>query len=113
MIAAGSGMKFRLMQGVFLLFLAVALPAAFEQDQPYGRLQEDPKFPNGKSQRDEILKAEREDNIRDAARLIDIATALKADLEKTDRNVLSMDTLKKTDDIQKLVKKVHDRLRHY
>ena len=106
-------MKFRMTQGVFLLFLAVAAPAAFDHDQPYGRLQEDPKLPNGKSQRDEILKAEHDDNIRDAARLIDLAGALKADLEKTDRNVLSMDTIKKTDDIQKLVKKIHDRLRHY
>jgi len=87
-------------------------PAALEQDQPYGHPQEDPKLPNGKSQRDEILKAEREDNIRDAAKLVDMSAALKADLEKSDRFVLSIDTIKKTDDIEKLVKKIRDRLRH-
>jgi len=105
-------MKSRLFRGILLLSLAVAPPAAFEQDQPYGRIQEDPKLPNGKSQRDEILKAEREENIRDAGKLIDMATALKSDLEKNDRFVLSMDTLKKTDDIQKLVRKIQNRLRH-
>jgi hypothetical protein len=33
-------------------------------------------------------------------------------MEKNDRFVLSMDTLKKTDDIEKLVKKIRNRLRH-
>ena len=105
-------MRFRLSRVVMLLFLAAASPAALQQDQPYGQLQENPKLPNGKSQRDEILKAEREQNIRDAAKLVDLATSLKTDLEKTDRFVLSMDTIKKTDDIEKLAKKIHDRLRH-
>ena len=73
--------------------------------------QED-KLPNGKSQKDEILKAEREDNIKDAGRLVEMAESLKSDLEKSDRNVLSMDTLRKTDDIEKLVKKIRGRLRH-
>jgi hypothetical protein len=109
--AAGPAMKFRLFRGVFLLFLAAGSPAAL-QDQQYGHLTEDPKLPNGKSQRDEILRAEREDNIRDAAKLADMVTALKVDLEKSDKFVLSMDTLKKTDDIEKLVKKIRERLRH-
>ncbi|HEX3746381.1 MAG TPA: hypothetical protein VHW09_20730 [Bryobacteraceae bacterium] len=105
-------MKHRLFRALFLLFLAAVSPAALQQDQQYGKLQEDPKLPNGKSQRDEILKAEHADNIRDAARLVDLANGLKADLEKTDTFVLSMNTIKKTDDIEKLAKKIRDRLRH-
>lgn len=105
-------MKPRFFRGVFLLFLAAVSPAAFQQDQPYGQLQQDPKLPNGKSQTDQILKAEREENIRDAGKLVEMAASLKTDLEKSDRNVLSMDTIKKTDDIQKLAKKIRDRLRH-
>jgi hypothetical protein len=93
--------------------MAAVSPAALEQDSSsLPNIQEDPKLPNGKSQRDEILKAEREANIRDAAKLVEMAEDLKADLEKNDRFVLSMDTIKKTDDIEKLVKKIHDRLRH-
>jgi hypothetical protein len=105
-------MKLRLIRGAILLFLTVVSPAALQQDQPYGHLEDNPKLPNGKSQRDEILKAEREENIRDAGKLVEMAQSLKADLEKSDRFVLSLDTIKKTDDIDKLAKKIRDRLRH-
>ena len=74
--------------------------------------QSDMKLPNGKSQRDEILKAEREQNIKDAAQLAQLAEELKEDLEKNDRYIFSITTLKKTDDIEKLVKKIRARMRH-
>ena len=44
--------------------------------------------------------------------LADLAEQLKADLEKNDRFILSMTTLKKTDDIEKLAKRIRNRLRH-
>jgi hypothetical protein len=71
------------------------------------------RLPNGKLQRDEILKAEHEQNLKDAAQLAELSEQLKEDLEKNDRYVLSMSTLKKTDEIEKLVKKIRSRLRHY
>ena len=71
----------------------------------------DVRLPNGKVQRDEILKAEREQNLKDAAQLADLAEQLKLDLENNDRFVLSLSTLKKTDEIEKLVKKIRSRLR--
>ena len=70
------------------------------------------RLPNGKSQRDEILKAEYEQNLKDAAQLADLAEQLKQDLEKNDRFVFSISTLKKTDEIEKLVKKIRSRMRH-
>lgn len=70
------------------------------------------RLPNGKSQRDEILKAEYQDNLRDAAKLADLAQDLKESLERDDRYVLSLATLKKTEEIEKLVKKIRSRLRH-
>jgi hypothetical protein len=72
----------------------------------------DAKLPNGKSQRDAILKAEHEQNLKDAALLADLAQQLQQDLEKNDTFVFSLSTLKKTDDIEKLVKKIRGRLRH-
>lgn len=107
-------MKLRLFPGALLLFLATASPVALSQEVqiPVTQPSEDTKLPNGRSQRDELLKAEREQNIRDAAKLVEMSESLKADLEKSDRFVLSMDTLKKTDDIEKLVKKIRGRLRH-
>ena len=83
------------------------VPPGASRDAP-----EDIRLPNGKMQRDEILKAEHEQNIKDAGQLLELAESLKADLEKNDRFVLSLGTLKKTDDIEKLVRKIRSRLRH-
>jgi hypothetical protein len=74
--------------------------------------QSDDRLPNGKSQKDEILKAEQEQNLRDAAQLTELAQQLQQDLEKNDRYVVSMATLKKTEDIEKLAKKIRSRMRH-
>ena len=50
--------------------------------------------------------------LKDAAELAELADQLKIDLEKNDRFVLSMATLKKIDDIEKLAKRIRSRLRH-
>ncbi len=82
------------------------MPAGFPASQDDG-----PRLPNGKLQRDEILKAEHEQTMKDVSRLIDVAEDLKQELEKNDRFVVSMSSLKKTDEIEKLVKKIRSRLR--
>ncbi len=103
---------------LLLLFTAVSNVASPQRggDIPPGvqntTVPEDMKLPNGKSQRDAILKAEHEANLKDAAELADLAQQLQLDLEKNDAHVLSLSTLKKTDDIEKLVKKIRGRLRH-
>jgi hypothetical protein len=74
--------------------------------------EQDTTLPNGKSQRDEILKADHQANLKDAAELAELADQLKIDLEKNDRFVVSMATIKKTDDIEKLAKRIRGRLRH-
>lgn len=74
--------------------------------------EEDVNLPSGKSQRDEILKAEREQNIKDANQLAELAGQLKEEIEKNDRFVFSISTLKKTDEIEKLVKRIRSRMRH-
>jgi len=73
---------------------------------------DDVVLPSGKSQKDEILRAEYNQNLKDAAQLSELAQQLQQDLEKNDRFVLSIATLKKTEDIEKLVKKIRSRLRH-
>jgi hypothetical protein len=74
--------------------------------------EEETRLPNGKLQRDEILKAEHQQNLKDAAQLVELSEQLREDIEKNDRYVLSVSTLKKTDDIEKLVKKIRSRMRH-
>jgi hypothetical protein len=98
------------------LILSIAALSSFAvpaQDPfPPTTSQKDVVLPNGKSQKDEILKAEQKQNIKDAAQLAELAQQLQLDLEKNDAYVLSIDTLKKTEDIEKLAKKIRSRLRH-
>jgi hypothetical protein len=74
---------------------------------------EDIRLPSGKMQREEILKADYQKSLEDARALSKLADELKADLEKNDYNVLSLATLKKVDEIDKLAKRIHDRLKRF
>jgi hypothetical protein len=95
------------------LFLALAISAQPPpRPRPGDEPPEDARLPNGKLQRDEILKADFQKSLDDARELSKLAEELKTDLEKNDRYVLSIATLKKTEDIEKLAKRIHDRLKH-
>jgi hypothetical protein len=88
-------------------WLALAQPGVQERVQEH-----EIQLPSGKSQRDEILKAERDQNIKEAAQLVELAQQLQQELEKNDRFVFSLNTLKKTDEIEKLARKIRSRMRH-
>jgi hypothetical protein len=96
--------------------LALALtPSVAPQVRPPRQshpTEDDVQLPNGKSQQDEILKADHERDLKDAAQLIELAEQLKQELEKNDRHVLSISSLKKTEEIEKLAKHIHSRLVH-
>jgi hypothetical protein len=110
-------MKLRIRRSVVALLLFAGVTVFAMQQSGGGRRgasgeDEDVVLPNGKLQRDEILKAEHQQNLKDAADLAELAQQLKTDLEKNDRYILSMSTLKKTDEIEKLAKRIRARLRH-
>ena len=102
---------------VLPLALALAMPAQIPSNPPQhpraGEPDEDVRLPNGKLQKDEILKADFRKSLEEARELSRLADELKADLEKNDRFVLSIPALKKTEDIEKLAKRIHDRMKHY
>lgn len=108
-------MKHRLRLWMLVLILAAAPAALPGQQVPMEETppqhEADVKLPNGKSQREEILKMEHQQNLRDAARLADLAGELRDELEKNTHDILSISTLRKTDDIEKLAKKIRSRLR--
>jgi hypothetical protein len=88
------------------------------QDNPHqdqmpvpGVRPDDVRLPNGKLQRDEILKADYDSNVKDARELNDLARAFELDLEKSDAYVLSLGLLKKLDDIEKITKRIRGRMR--
>ena len=100
---------------MLLTMLAGALiPAQTPRQPPLPLPPDNPgdvRLPNGKSQRDEILKADYQKSLEDARELSKLADELKLDLEKNDRNVLSIATLKKTEEIEKIAKRIRERLK--
>ena len=64
-----------------ILLLILMVPAATQRRQ--GEREDDPvKLPNGKSQQEEILKADHVKSIEDANALMRLSAEIKADLEK-------------------------------
>ena len=64
------------------------------------------RLPNGKLQSDEILKEDLKKNLKDVQEMIDIAQSLKSDMERDKQFVLSVADLKKTEDIEKLARRI-------
>lgn len=100
------------------LILAAAFVLAAQQAPPHvpqipEGAPEEVRLPSGKLQRDEILKADYQKSLEDARTLSKLADELKVDLEKNDYNVLSLATLKKVDEIDKLARHIHDRLKRF
>ena len=73
----------------------------------------DLRLPSGKSQREEILRHEHEKSVTDAAELLKLVEELKLDLEKNDRHILSVASLKKIEKIEKLTKRIKSRMTRY
>jgi negative regulator of replication initiation len=90
------------------LVRAQSSPPALPNDPP-----EEVRLPNGKKQQDEILKAEYEQNVRDARDLVSLSKSFEEDLEKDDRFVLSLSSLKKLDDMEKLTKRIRGRMKRF
>jgi hypothetical protein len=100
-----------------LLLPAILIPLALLPQRPADRPHEPQKasevrLPNGKLQQDEILKADHAKIVKDAAQLIELAESLKQEIEKDDAHVLSISSLKKTEEIEKLAKRIRARLKH-
>jgi hypothetical protein len=106
-------MRVQILRCALALTLTAAAWLAFGQAGGSANPPGDVQLPNGKSQRAEILKAEREQNIKEAAQIVELAKDLQQELEKNESYVLSMASLKKTDEIEKLAKRIRGRLRHY
>jgi hypothetical protein len=100
-----------------LLLPPLAVGLLFSQIEPHDRRKPpdenpaDVKLPNGKSQMEEILKADYQKTLQDAAQLAKLAEELQDDLNKEDRHVLSLASLKKAEDIEKLAHKIRTRLK--
>jgi len=75
-------------------------------------------FPAGQMERDmearrlrEANKKRQEEIRQDTVKLFQLATELKDAVDKTDENMLSLDVVKKADEVEKLAKKVKEKMK--
>lgn len=71
---------------------------------------DDPRLPNGKSQKDAIAQSEHEKALKDSEALVSLANQLKDDIEKAGNFVVPVSALKKTQEIEKLARSVRTHL---
>jgi hypothetical protein len=111
----------RTRRAILLSVGASALLAAQDQTQPqepqppHGipipNPEEDEKLPNGKSRKDAIAKEEHEQALRDTNHLIAVAEQLKDELQKAGDYVVPLSSVKKTEEIERLARKIRGRLK--
>jgi hypothetical protein len=65
------------------------------------------------SQRDAIAQADHKKNLEEAEALLKLAEELKSDLDNDDAHIVSVKSMKKTEDIEKLAKNIRRRLKRY
>lgn len=97
---------------VFLVFLVV-LCGASAQNRPNLDVvpHDDDRLPNGKSRAEEILKADHEKTLDDARQLVAVSQSLQKNLEESGAFVLSLSELKKTEEIERLAKRIRSRIK--
>jgi len=83
------------------------------ESQPRPRDDEGLRLPNGKNQKNEILKAEHVKNLKDAQKIADLGAELKTAIEKNTEFVVSVADLKRLDEIEKTAKRIRSRLKRY
>ena len=66
-----------------------------------------------RSQIEALLKEDHEKSIKDAGELMRLSEELKVELEKSDRHVLSVGAIKKTEEIEKIAKRIRGRMKRF
>jgi hypothetical protein len=93
---------------ICLAFLIVGWAAAAQF--PTREREGEVRLPSGKLQSEEILKADHAKSVKEVAELQKLVEEVRDGLDKNDRYVLDLDTLKKLEQIEKLAKRIRGRL---
>jgi hypothetical protein len=72
---------------------------------------EDTRLPNGKSQKDAISKEAHEEALKEVESLIQLAEDLRVELKRNGEFVVAVSSLKKTEEIEKLARKIRGKLK--
>lgn len=71
------------------------------------------RLPDGRSQTEAMLKEDHKRNMADLQKMKDLIVEVEKELEKNDRHVLSMDNLRKLEELEKTSRRVRERMRRF
>jgi hypothetical protein len=83
---------------------------------PQGRQGPDPpgsELHLPQSQREALIKADYKKNLEEATRLLSLAEELKGEIERDEAHIVSIKSMRKTQEIAKLANSIHGRLKRY
>jgi len=72
---------------------------------------EDPRLPDGKSQKNAIAKEQHEKALKDADELVSAAIDLRDELRKAGMFVVPLNSVKRSEEIEKIAKRIRSRLK--
>jgi len=72
---------------------------------------EEPRLPDGKSQRNAMAKQEHDQALKDADHLVTVAQDLRDELQRAGTFVVPLTSVKKTEEIEKLAKRIRSHLK--
>ncbi len=72
-----------------------------------------PTLPDGRNRNEMLLKADHKASQKDLNQIQKLTDDIKMEMEKNDRHVLSVGTLKKLDEIEKLAKRIRSRMKRF
>ncbi|MBE0658911.1 MAG: hypothetical protein IH602_14560 [Bryobacteraceae bacterium] len=98
--------------------LGLAAPVAAAQSYPPELIQRDDRnrerrLPDGRSQTEAMIKEDHKRNLEDLKKMRDLIADVEKDIEKTGGQVVSLDNLKRLEELEKTSKRVRDRMRRY
>jgi hypothetical protein len=93
-----------------LLLIGVAVVIAAGQARREIEPPPEPRL-GARNQTEEILKAEHQQSLRDAVELMRLSRQLRMELERNGRNIVSVSSIKKTEEIEKLARRIRARLK--
>src|SRR5690242_8734220 len=86
-----------------------------EEDPRFPRVpripDDDARLPNGKSQKNAMAKQNHEEALKDAEDLVVAAQQLQDEIKKAGSYVVPVESLKKTEEIEKLARRIRGRLK--
>ncbi|MFZ5928357.1 MAG: hypothetical protein ACOYX1_13015 [Acidobacteriota bacterium] len=95
-----------------LFAMAVALGAQQLPAPPPGR--EEPKrLPDGRLWSEAVIKANHEANLKDLERMRKILDSVQEEIEKSKGHVLPLRSLKELEELERISKRVRDRMRRH